>query len=576
MNQPIKRARIRGLREIFPAAGLLGGTLLCLWPDSGARAVELFRRDGAVLRWDNTLKYSGAMRLENPAAALIEGPNGDDGDRNFLPGFVSNRVDLLSELDLAVETPGLAWGAALGAAAWYDTLYMAKTDAFRVTPPGRYAPTGEFPPEVRELHGRKAEVLNAFVYAGGNVGDVPVSLRIGRHTLLWGESLFYAGNGIAAAQAPIDAIKALSVPAVRAKEVYMPVAQASVSIQLAPGISLSAYNQFEWRRSRLPGVGSYFSAVDFLDAGGELIYVARDQFLVRTPDSEAPDHGQFGIALRATGGAFDFGLYALRYHAREPQLYLRPNPAPRAAPSAGVARPAAYGTAPGIYAGPSSPFRLLFPDGFGAALGDVGSYALVYPQGIEVYGASFSGYLGDGNLAGEVSVRRRMPLVNTGLVVAPATSPDADDAPLYPRGDTLHGQISMVTALSATSLWDAANLSAELAANARLSVKRNVAVLDRERTRAAASLSVVIEPRYFAVLPGLDLGVPASVSYGLVGRSSVDGGQTKGTGSVSFGLGATYRAVWNASFGFTHFIGDSEYQPFGDRDFISFSIQRTF
>lgn len=280
-----------------------------------------------------------------------------------------------------------------------------------------------------------------------------------------------------------------------------------------------------------------------------------------------------------SGDALDYGLYALRYHAREPQIYLRPSP-PNIAPSEGRERPTAYGTAPGIFYGPSNPLQILYPGGFGAATGSVGSYNLVYPEGIEVYGASFSGYLGDANLAGEISARRRMPLISTALVIPPAAStyapPSIPTAPLYARGSTLHAQMSLLTSFAATDVWEAASLAAEVAATHRLKVTRNSAVLDTTRDRSAAIVSAVFEPRYFAVLPGLDLGLPASIAYGLSGRSSVDGSQVAGSGSLSLGISATYRAVWNATFGITHFIGGATRQPFTDRDFIAFSLQRTF
>jgi hypothetical protein len=39
---------------------------------------------------------------------------------------------------------------------------------------------------------------------------------------------------------------------------------------------------------------------------------------------------------------------------------------------------------------------------------------------------------------------------------------------------------------------------------------------------------------------------------------------------------AIYRVVWSTSIKFSHFIGNPSRQPLADRDFISFSVQRTF
>lgn len=248
--------------------GVLLGTALFLGAASPVRAFEVYSSEGATVRWDNTLKYSAALRLTKPLPALIRDPNSDDGDRNFQSGIVSNRFDLLSEIDLSFASGEFTWGANVSGAAWYDAVYHGKTDASESSPPGLYPAFARFVPPVRKLHGRHAELLNGFVYMGGSVAGMPAVFRMGRHTVLWGESLFFAGNGIAAGQAPIDTIKALSVPVTRAKEVYMPVSQASISLQPSPSISLNAYYQFEWRKSRLPGAGSYFSAADFIDRGG--------------------------------------------------------------------------------------------------------------------------------------------------------------------------------------------------------------------------------------------------------------------------------------------------------------------
>src|SRR5690606_30468901 len=110
-------------------------------------------------------------------------------------------------------------------------------------------------------------------------------------------------------------------------------------------------------------------------------------------------------------------------------------------------------------------------------------------------------------------------------------------------------QMSLLTSFAPTGVWDTASLAAEIAATHRLNVTRNPAVLDAARDRSAAIVSAIFEPRYFAVLPGLDLGVPAGIAYGVAGRSSIDGAQTAGAGSVSLGISATYRAVWSATLG---------------------------
>ena len=67
------------------------------------------------------------------------------------------------------------------------------------------------------------------MFGGFDLGNVPVSLKAGRHTLYWGESLFLGGNlhGIAYAQNPLDLQKGFATPGVEAKELFRPLNQLS-------------------------------------------------------------------------------------------------------------------------------------------------------------------------------------------------------------------------------------------------------------------------------------------------------------------------------------------------------------
>lgn len=518
-----------------------------------AAAAELFQSDGWDLRWDNTLRYTAAFRLEHYDEALVSDPNADDGDRNFAPGLISNRFDFISEFDLS-NGP---FGIDASGTAWYDTVYhQTNSNDSPATFNPFSVPHNQFTHATEILHGQDADLLNAFAYGSFDLGDMPISFRIGRHTLLWGESLFFANNGIAAGQAPIDAIKAASEPDAEAKELFLPVAQASLTIQPQPDLSFSFYNQFEWRRDRLPGSGSYFSDADYLDAGGERLIVTPGQDLYRIADATPPAAGQFGAAMHATLGEVDYGFYALQFHAKEPQI-----------------------------------LTFFLPNG----PGDAGVYWLTFPSYVQSYGASFSTYVGSSTLAGEISARHNMPLVSQtlaslpggggggygGLASVPARGPDNSPLPetdvlSYATGDTLQAQLSSVSTLSPNAFWQGADLSAEIAANDRLDVTKSAELLAPGRNSFAAALRAVFEPHYYEVLPALDLTVPIGFGYDLIGKSSVDSSMNDGAGDLEIGVTATYRTVWEGSLTYTHFIGPPNRQPFGDRDFISLSLQRTF
>jgi hypothetical protein len=90
----------------------------------------------------------------------------------------------------------------------------------------------------------------------------------------------------------------------------------------------------------------------------------------------------------------------------------------------------------------------------------------------------------------------------------------------------------------------------------------------------------VLEPSYYQVFPGADLAVPIGYGYSPKGKSSVSakfnaGGAHHG-GDWSVGLNVTYLQVWKVGLKYTEYFGPVETQALGDRDFISFSLQRSF
>jgi len=521
----------------------------------GARAADLGTVDDFDVRLDVSVRETLGFRTEGADPALLGNINGDDGDRAFRAGLISARLDVLSEL--TAERGDL--GFDVSAQGWYDPVYHETTANNSPQTFNPYTvPNNQFPADVRQLMGGDAELLNAFVKDRFDLDDVPVSVRLGRQTLLWGESLFFADNGIAAGQAPVDLIKAQTAPLAEARELYLPVTQLVVRAEFQPGVALEAYDQFEWRRDRLPGVTSYFSTTDILDVGGEQVLEPSGNSLYRTTDSVPHGVGQFGVALRLQGDAADYGLYALRYDSKLPE--------------------------PVFDAGNST-------------------YHLVFPTGIDIEGVSASTYLGDSNVAGEISFRQHMPLAASaeglpggsggGAIYAaayagpnipayatppPPPAPDytGDTAGGYATGDTWHAQASIVSQFAPSRWWQAASLQAEIAANDLIAVTGGRRYVLAGRTHFAASARAVFTPTWFQILPGLDLGLPAGLGYTPLGRSSLDTTENAGTGDATIGVSATYRAVWQAAASFTHFIGGPTDQRLADRDFVTISLGRSF
>ncbi|VVO47911.1 hypothetical protein PS850_00148 [Pseudomonas fluorescens] len=546
------RSAARRPRLTRLAAALLGCSVL-----SSAQAMEFDTGSSDLkVRFDTNVKYSNAWRVKDQHDKLVADSNLDDGDRNFDKGMISNRLDLFSEFDISYQKVG----ARVSGAAWYDDVYNKGNDNDSPGTANAYSVRYDrFTKDTRDLHGRDAEFRDAFVYANYDLGEEMWGVsRLGQHSLLYGESLFYGGNGIAAGQQPIDAVRALTVPNSQFKELGLPVKQFSTQLQITPTVSVGGYYQFEWERTRIPGAGSYFSPADLLDEGGERIVVGRlpngapAASFYRGDDIEARDSGQWGVQLRYRSEALDtdFGLYAINYHDKNFQTQLRP----------GV--------------------------GAGSRADQIGEYMLVFPEDIRAYGFSANRGFGDINFGFEASVRDNAPLVSLTMTDL-AGNGDNDGNPLYAVGRTAHAQVNMIYIMPTGMFWDTASLLGELAWNRRLSVDKNPDNLDPNGTRDATAIRVAFSPTYFQVLDGVDLSVPMGFSYGIDGRSSAVGGfsQSKG-GDYNVGLTADYLKSVTFTLAYTGYYGPSApiniggiktfKQTNADRDFLSFSVSHTF
>lgn len=517
------------------------------------------------LRWDNTVKYSAAWRVKDQSSRLTEGRvalNQDDGDRNFDKGLISNRLDLLSELDMSFGD----FGARISGAAWYDTEYQKDTDAddpLRANQ--RSVAFDEFTDDTRHLHGGDGEILDAFVYWNGELAERAMSVRAGRHGLVWGESLFFGANGIAGGMAPVDVVKAVSVPNTQFKEIVRPVNQLSTTYQLTDDVSLGAYYQLEWEETRLPGSGSYFSVSDTIGEGNERLIVGGPfpPFLGGNPDSpaaffhgkdkKARSSGQGGVQLRYAADTVDYGFYAIQYHDKTPKLYLKP--------TAGA------------------------PD---FASGKVGEYYWVYPEDIQALGASFSTTSGEFNWAGEASMRWNMPLVSNGVTIAPGQAADNNDDALYAIGRTAHVNLNFLATFGPSFISEESAMVGELAWNRLLSVTDNREQLSPKATDDGVGMKLVFTPTYRQIYPGIDLSVPMGISYFPMGKSAVVSsfGPDRG-GDLNIGVTATYLDRVTFGLSYTHYYGPEDTnldgqthfnfeQSLKDRDYVAFNVKTTF
>ncbi|AYC31286.1 DUF1302 family protein [Pseudomonas cavernae] len=552
----------------LPAA--LGAVLVvgALSPAQSWATFSWESEDGLKVDWTNSLRYSAVFRVKDRESELLRNPNLDDGDQNFSSGLVSNRGELLSELDI-VHANG--FGARASAMGWYDTVYNRDNDnpgvAGGAFPNQLSSDFDEFTDSTRDQHGRDVELRDAFVFGRLQLGDTELTGRLGQHSLVWGESLFFANNAVAGAQSPFDVTRLLDDPTAEAKEFVLPVPQVSAQWQLTDGLSLGAYYQFRYVHNRIPASGSYFSVSDIVGDGAERLVLDPVTGLsaLRGSDQDAKDEGQFGVQLRWQVGEFDLGFYALRFHDKDFQQVTE-------------------------LGQPFGPFGPVLPTG----------YYLAYQEDTQLYGFSASRSFGDLNLAMETSIRKDQSLATTHAVDASAlgaAAPDNRDHPAYAVGDTAHVNLSTIWSVPRTALWNEANLVAELAWTRLLKCKQNcddtpagVAALDPNITRDSWSMRAVFEPMYRQALVGWDISVPMGVGFTPDGSRNPLGPAAvppENGGDFTIGVSGLYMSTWDLNLAYTHFFGPagtfvdetnsySYQQARHDRDFVAFTVRRSF
>ncbi len=545
----------------------MAGAVLMSCP-SRAIGIDTGNPDWSI-RFDNTVKGGLIYRTEAadpalvdsfrllvpgvPASAFPQALNFNAGDDNFRKkGLVSKRIDLLSEFDAVYKKD---FGLRVSGAAWYDAAYRGTTDAADHV--NGQTPFNEFPDGTRKLAGRKAELLDAFVFGSWDLGEGrQFTARLGRHAFVYGESLFFGDNGIGRAQGPTDIFKLLSSPGAQFKEIIRPVPQVSTQLQLSRDLSMGAYYQFRWEEDRLPPAGSYFSTANtgWGSSQPEFIGIpagpiAGNYLLTPSGDRKPRNSGQFGAQLKWRVGDTDLGFYAAKFHDKDGQLYSRLN----------LFNPAAS------------------------------SWYYAFGENVKTAGISASRTVGDFNFAGEASLRWNMPLRNTNMVY-PGVAPE----PQFATGKTAHLNFSWLASLGPNFLSRESTLLGEIAWNSVLKKNDPSGELDAGRTRSATALQLIFSPSYRQVLPGLDVSVPVGLRYALDGRSSVTAWDARGNGFATLGLEGSYLGVWQFAATYTHFIGKarpfvefapqltggvpifSTGNPLADRNNIAVSLRRTF
>ena len=287
-------------------------------------------------------------------------------------------------------------------------------------------------------------LLDAYVYGNFDLGEMPLSIRIGQQVISWGESTLI-GHGISEIN-PVD-IARLKAPGAELKEAFIPFGAVWGSLGITENINIEAFYQYTWEKTILPPPGSYFSTNDFAGDGGhnnnislgfsgnpdmdidylitglnqigdmmrsgdpELMAEAGQAYLayptkttLRAPGKSAewePENGgQYGLRLSwylPELNETELSFYYVNYHSRRPLF------------SGQTANFGAETIGADLMYLAENPNGIT-EEGLYNNLSAFSQVKLAYPEDIKMYAVSFNTTIGTTAVAGEISYRQDEPL----------------------------------------------------------------------------------------------------------------------------------------------------------------------
>ncbi|MDB5972617.1 MAG: hypothetical protein JWQ90_5067 [Hydrocarboniphaga sp.] len=584
--------------------------------------------------------YSAAVRVESPSNGIINPPpppeipvadflkvsqyNYDDGDQNFNKGsMINNRLTFLGELNFSKND----YGMVLRGDAFYDRVYRKLNDNNSPDTINKLeGPTNQFTDDARYNDGRRARLLDAYIYGSWYIGDESaLNVRLGRHIAAYGESLFF--SGISFAQAPADATKA-AVPGADVKSILLPVNQISAQFSLNDKISFVGQYKLEFKPTELYPVGEYFSPADVVGPGAEFIYGLKNPLyfanyqgtnllstdtlqllqtatgflgvqlpagaalssLLTTLDGVLPDvpipigqipqpgQPQYINVMRGPDiRPSDYGQYSLgvKYQITPTTnvgvfrlRYHDTNPAP-------VQN---YGSAP-LLVGPNG--APLISTGQLGLLVPV-SYNIRYFDGVDMTAMSMTTSLFGANIGMDLTYRQGTP------VLVDADGGIQGPIPTPVRGDVGQIQFSGLYTIGPRWFWDTLTLVGEIGYNNVFKHEQACAAtadscrMDLTNTRDASAVQVLVLIDKKNVVPAWDATIPIVLAAVIDGQSSLLGGfgQLNGPGDYRASVGITFTRLQALQLGIAYnaYIGSADYKlrPLQDRDNVSVSAKYNF
>jgi hypothetical protein len=463
------------IRKTRLAAAVAGAVLA-----GNLSAAEFSLNDGAITgRFDTLLSAGALFRTESQDAKLAANEdvlimaqkgystqlNKNDANNNFDTGLASMVYKISPTL--VMEFQG-GWGLNVSGTAFYDAVIMGGGhdggdllfgngvcpgggNAGSPCPDGginRYASysdyanngTGDrFSDATKDQAGRRARLLDAYVFADFDFLDRPMNVRFGQQVINWGEALFIQG-GVNTANY-ID-LTALRLPGSEIKEALLPLSSLYFNWGVTDNLSVESFYQFDWKNSEDAAAGTYWSTHDafpgkgarnvivdgrlvaasagvpaiadafaaytlstYGESGVDYQYEQTQVTVNRLADEKAKDDGQFGLGLRYFSdffGGTEFGVFYTRTHSRLPVVGARLD----------------------LIGAGTIPEKI-----------DNANYFMAYNEDVDMLGLTFSTNVGKMSLSGELAYRPEQKIINE-------------------VGDNLIQRLSAIAAIPAPTIGD--------------------------------------------------------------------------------------------------------------------------
>jgi Protein of unknown function (DUF1302) len=531
-----------------------------------------FDNNDLKIDWDTNVTYGVMWRVQG-RDSKHQTDNTDDGTNNFDTGIVSNKISVVSEADFQWGN----YGFFVRGKALYDYRYQNQdtdmsrenyftdnsgdgdgqwtTDIFGIPVGGSAGDLArkDFHDDTKDIHGKDAFFLDAFLYGDFVVADRLLQARLGRQVVSWGESAFY--QGISGTQSHVDAAAA-QAPGTEVKEIFMPIGQLYANLELSPSFNLEAYYQYEWKKTQQAGVGSYWSNADVTGAGAERLLIIQqgvpvfgtlavpfDVIREDEPDGTS-EEDSWGVALRYfMEDGTELGFYRTTYHDKYPSVRGLTDENPALPPLAA------------------------FPE----------AQQDYYARDIDLYGVSFSTLVGEFQVNGEISY-------HDGAVPTQTTLPTLDSetgsyyTPEFQTGHVTQANLGFLYILGNNFLSDGINVVGETAyvrtnlSPGDLKREQNIGMIN---TKNAWGYTLSATLNYKSVMPGLDIDVPISFKDTPSGVWKTLTMQ-EGAKSASVGMRFKYLGDWKGNLKYTTFWGAKSDHRNHDRDNISFDVTYSF